>query len=174
MVRRAQLRDINNQERKTTQIQQDILCRLSDADLSINDISRINQRHVDCPTPKVVAKDRSIKGSRVLQSPINNFPDYGTDYDGGVTDAVTLEIFSLRRRNSELTEKVETLNNKLTRALECLQSLKRFFGLWIFEGQGESYDQIQKRIRRIESTIDVIEDRMANPAQIERWEKASK
>ena len=97
-------------------------------------------------------------------TPINNFPDYGKDYNGGMTDAVTLEIFSLRRRNAELRAKNECLNIKLTKTLEILQSERRFLQLWIYENQGESYDEIQHRMKRIDATIQLIEDRMAGPA----------
>ncbi len=94
-----------------------------------------------------------------------------------MVDAVTLEIFSLRRRNAELTAALHGANNKLTVALECLYSLRRFLQLWIYEGQGESYDQVHGRIRRLGSTIDHIEDRSIGPAAPleipERWKKTS-
>jgi hypothetical protein len=96
-------------------------------------------------------------------SPVNNFPAYSGD-EGGVPDALTLEVFALRRRNAELVAKVESLNNKLTRVLECLQSLRRFFRLWIYEGQGESYDAITGRMSKIDVMIDLIEDRMVGDA----------
>jgi hypothetical protein len=111
----------------------------------------------------------------IPQSPVNNFPAYSGG-DGGVPDAVTLEVFALRRRNAELIAKVESLNNKLSRALECLQSLRRFFRLWIYDGQGESYDAIIGRMSKIDVMIDLIEDRMVGPAPVidvpERWRKS--
>jgi hypothetical protein len=113
--------------------------------------------------------------ANVLQSPVNNFPAYSGD-GGGVPDAITLEIFALRRRNAELIAKVESLNNKLTRVLDCLQSLRRFFRLWIYDGQGESYDAVIGRMGKIDVMIDLIEDRMVGPAPVldipERWRKS--
>ncbi len=146
----------------------DILCKLSDQNSPISNPSSKTLRHGDCATPLAVAP-------HVPQSPVNNFPAYSGD-GGGVPDAVTLEIFALRRRNAELIAKVESLNNKLTRTLECLQSLRRFFRLWLYEGQGESYDAIVNRMRKIDVTIDLIEDRMIGPAPVvevpERWRKS--
>lgn len=90
-------------------------------------------------------------------------------------DAVTLEIFALRRRNAELTAKVEGLNNKLTRALESLYSLRRFINLWTLEGQGETFDQVRIRIKGLEATIANIEDRNISPSPAleipARWRK---
>jgi hypothetical protein len=126
-----------------------------------------------------VEKKGKHKASAFPPTPINNFPNqaYGS-YDGGMTDAVTLEIFSLRRQNAELKSNVEGLNNKLTRCLETLNSTKRFLRLWIHEGQGESYDQIHIRMRSIDVTINVIEDRSIGPAPKleipDRWKKGSK
>lgn len=114
------------------------------------------------------------RGKKLPDGPINNFPSY--DYDGGAVDAVTLEIFSLRRRNADLTAKVEGLNNKLTKSLETLYSTRRFIQLWVFEGQGETYDQVHRRIKSIETVIAHIEDRNIGPAPAleipERWKKA--
>jgi hypothetical protein len=120
-----------------------------------------------------VAKGNIKGGHDVPEGPVNNFPS--SDYDGGLPDAVTMEIFSLRRHNAELTAKLATLNNKITAALELFYSLRRFFQLWINEGHGESYDQIQDRMRRIDSTIAKIEDRTAGEsARLDipkRWRK---
>lgn len=98
------------------------------------------------------------------QTPKTPAGDYGKDYNGGITDAITLEVFSLRRRNAELRAKNEALNIKLTKTLEMLHSERRFLQLWIYENQGESYDEIQHRMKRIDATIQLIEDRMAGPA----------
>jgi len=114
-----------------------------------------------------------VRPKKDVTSPVNNFPPA---YDGGVPDAVTLEVFALRRRNAELVAKVEALNNKQTRLLECLQSLRRFFRLWIYEGQGESYDNIVARMTRIDSMIQLIDDRSVGDAPLldvpERWRKS--
>jgi hypothetical protein len=86
-----------------------------------------------------------------------------------------MEVFSLRRRNAELAAKLVTANNKLTRALEALFSLRRFLRLWILEGQGESYDQIHGRMKHLDGTIDYLEDRsVGDPPALdipERWRK---
>jgi len=178
MVRRAKLRSVDGQklpkEEKHQQIQtdmlfrDDILCKLSDQNSPISNPSSKTLRHGDCASPPPVAP-------HIPQSPVNNFPAYSGG-DGGVPDAVTLEVFALRRRNAELIAKVESLNNKLSRALECLQSLRRFFRLWIYEGQGESYDAIIGRMSKIDVMIDLIEDRMVGPASLleipERWRKS--
>lgn len=125
--------------------------------------------------PSSVAKRDRPKDDRFPEGPINNFPSY--DYaNGGVPDAVTLEIFSLRRRNAELTAKVEGLNNKITKALEILYSLRRFVQLWIFEGQGETYDQVTGRLNNLDGAIKYLEDRTVGPSAAlpvpERWKKA--
>lgn len=117
---------------------------------------------------------RAFKGPELPPSPINNFPR-ADEYDGGMTDAVTLEIFSLRRRNADLAAQLVGANNKLTRALEVLYSLRRFLTLWVFHNQGETYDQVTERIKGIESTIAHIECREnypSPPLEIpERWRK---
>lgn len=123
-----------------------------------------------------MAKRNAPKGRNVPEGPINNFPAYEA-YDGGLPDAVTLEIFSLRRRNAELSAKVEGLNNKLTKALELLYSLRRFLQLWINEGQGETFDEIRSRMHRLDGTIAHLEDRSIGPAPVleipKRWKKES-
>ena len=120
-----------------------------------------------------MASNKRQSGANVPEGPINNFPS--SEYEGGLPDAVTIEIFSLRRHNAELTAKLATLNNKLTAALELFYSLRRFFQLWINEGHGESYDQIHDRMRRLDSTIAKIEDRTAGEsARLDipkRWRK---
>jgi hypothetical protein len=181
MVRRAKLRSVDGQklpkEEKHQQIQtdmlfrDDILCKLSNENSAISYPSSKTLRHGDCATPAPVAPPKT----NVPASLVNNFPAYSCDA-GTVPDAVTLEIFALRRRNAELIAKVESLNNKLSRALECLQSLRRFFRLWLYEGQGESYDAIVGRMSKIDVMIDLIEDRMVGPAPVieipERWRKS--
>lgn len=70
---------------------------------------------------------------------------------------------------------ITRLNNKLTRALECLQSQKRFLSLWMDEGQSETYDEIRVRMRKIDTAIAVIEERADGPYPPlevpERWKK---
>jgi len=122
----------------------------------------------------VARSDKPKVGKHAPSNPISNFPVY--DYQGGAPDdPTTLEVFSLRRRNAELNDKVRALNNKLTRCHELLNSLKRFFDLWIYEDQGETYDELQNRMRRIKTTIELIEDRMVGettPLEMpERWRK---
>lgn len=121
-----------------------------------------------------MAKRGNRSGRDLPEGPINNFPAYDAA-ESGAPDAVTLEIFSLRRRNAELVAKVEGLNNKLTKALERLYSLRRFIQLWVFEGQGESYDQVQTRLNHLSGTIQFLEDRSAGPSAPlevpERWKK---
>jgi hypothetical protein len=181
MVRRAKLRSVKGQDcpkdENNQQIQrdmffrEDILCKLSGPNSAKDNPSSKTLRHGDCATPAPVAPPKA----NVPASPVNNFPAYSCDA-GTVPDAVTLEIFALRRRNAELIAKVESLNNKLSRALECLQSLRRFFRLWLYEGQGESYDAIVGRMSKIDVMIDLIEDRMVGPAPVieipERWRKS--
>jgi hypothetical protein len=124
-----------------------------------------------------VTNGKAVKRQSEPASPINNHPK-AIEYDGGMTDAVTLEIFSLRRQNAELSAKLQGANNKLTKALELMHSLRRFLQLWIFEGQGESYDQCHARIKSLESTIEHIECQTnypSPPLEIpERWRKTDK
>ena len=123
-----------------------------------------------------MSRGKKVRPENIPTGPVNNFPSY--DYGGGLPDAVTLEIFSLRRRNAELGAKLTAVNNKLTVALEFLYSIRRFLQLWVNEGQGETYDQTHTRMRRLESTIAHIEDRNIGPSPElelpERWKKTER
>ena len=180
LVRRARLKKLNVD---------DILCLLTPQKNVHLDAPSANARNDDCSPPKDVhlndpgtfVRDSVVKqrGKTTLKnrspsSPVNNFPSYD-HYDGGIADAVTLEVFRLRQRNAELQSKVNTLNDKLSRVYEVLTSLKRFFDLWVREGQGETYDQIHARMNRIKTAIELIDDRnIGEPVQIEipaRWKR---
>lgn len=178
MVRRAQIRsvvgnDVANAVIKRD-INEDILCQLSDVNSELFDNTSSLIRHGDCIDTPTVSKNRQ-HGARVIpEGPINNFPSY--QYDGGVPDAVTLEIFSLRRKNAEQHSRIEELQSKLTKALECLQSQKRFLRLWIYDEIGESYDKMQQRMRDIDGTIRYVESLHVGPRPEikipERWRKS--
>ena len=180
LVRRARLKKVNVQ---------DILCLLSPQEKVHLDATSTNVRNDDCTKsenvhlndPGTFVRDSVVRQrgkpttkNRSPSSPINNFPNYD-NYEGGVPDAVTLEVFRLRQRNAELQSKVNTLNDKLSRVYELLTSLKRFFDLWVREGQGETYDQIHARMNRIKTAIELIDDRnIGEPIQIEipaRWKR---
>lgn len=182
LVKRAQLKSVDSKHYKHKQFRNDILCNLQEkinTDSEVINLSSESARHNAClPALPVAQRDkRHSLETKQPEGPINNFPSFDNT-DGGVPDAVTLEVFALRRRNAELTAKVEGLNNKLTVALECLYSLRRFVQLWVFEGQGETYDQVHSRLRRLTGTIEHIEDRTVGPAAPyeipERWRKATK
>lgn len=174
-MRRVKLRSVSgNNGSQVAGIAREILCQPGVPDSGKFDRVSNILRHGDCPNEPGVPPRKKLPGGNIPEGPINNFPSAEV-YDGGMTDAVTLEIFSLRRRNAELAAKVEGLNEKLTKALECLYSLRRFLQLWINEGQGETFDQVHARIRKMESTIDHIEDRNIGPVPIlevpARWKK---
>jgi hypothetical protein len=159
-VRRANLRSVK--EHVITPIPSDshglqgILCKQNATPREIFDITSKTLRYPDCSTPITMGKDNTGKRQDKPASPISNYPRQ-IEYDGGMPDAVTLEIFSLRRQNAELWAKLQGANNKLTKALELMYSFRRFLQLWVFEGQGESYDQVHDRIKSLQSTIDHIE-----------------
>lgn len=107
---------------------------------------------------------------------ITNLPEHH-EYDGGAPDdPIIMEIFTLRRRVTDLTNRLTDANKKLTRALECLQGLHRFFFLWVYEGQGESYDEIMTRMGKISSTVEIIQAKILGPypeAEVpQKWQKA--
>lgn len=164
IIRRARLRSVDGNTgqfiNNSAYFNEDILCKLPEHQPGKIDTTGKPLRHKDCILSPPVA---THKKEDLPKGPINNFPPPEI-YEGGLTDPVTLEIFSLRRRNAELTSKVEGLNNKLTRALECLYSTRRFIQLWVFEGQGESYDQVHARIQHLDSTIAHVEDRSIEPS----------
>lgn len=174
MVRRAKLRSVSGKldasNQINSQLPQEILWKLNCNDSVINNQPSDLSRHKSCATAPVVAKN----GKDKPPTPINNFPSYEIS-EGGIPDAITLEIYSLRRRCADLKCQVEGLNNKLSRVLQLLNSLRRFFRLWIFENQGETYDQIHARMRKIDTMINLIEDRMVGPVPEmeipERWRK---
>lgn len=179
LIRRAKLRSVSGNEGQETQyirdFREDILCKLSEAHNEHIESTSKSLRHGDCVAPPPVAKDNGAKGRKAPLRPINNFPTYG-NYEGGAPeDAITLEIFSLRRRVTELTADLILRNEKITRALVELQSQRRYFRLLISDNQGESYDQIQTRIRKIESTIHYVEDPVAGHVEElpipDRWKK---
>jgi len=138
-----------------------------------NDTEGALQRIEEHDSPARVKKhsERRVKNNPA-SSPINNWPAYDPA-EGGIPDAVTLEVFSLRRRQAELTAKLTAANDKLTDALECLFSQRRFLQLWVTENQGESFDKLHARIKRIQATIDHIENRNIGPSPEldipERW-----
>ena len=178
LVRRAELRSVDgnslNNLAINSHIGEDILCQPSTTDNELFNATSLFQRQANCSNlDDVPGRDRD-KRRGLAPSPINNFPKYDTN-EGGVPDAITLEVFSLRRKNAELESKVVALNNKMTRILELLNSLRRFFRLWIFEDQGETYDQIRARMYQIDATIMLVEDRSVGPAPEmklpERWTK---
>ena len=184
VIRRAQIRSVKENTETIDDVStrncKEILCQLSEPVLSFTDAPSSNPRHANCSSILKVAKERNLRVATSLdaaRSPISNLPTV-PEYDGGMADPVTLEIFSLRRRVAELTASLCGANNKLTAALESMYSLRRFLQLWIFQGQGESYDQIHGRIRRLESTIQKIEDRNNDPSPPleipKRWRKKDK
>lgn len=173
MLRRVKLKSVD----KNFAISRDILCQLPNADPVNNSSPGHSLRHENCDTSSPVPPRKNLPVKEIPTSPVNNFPAYGHDYDGGVPDdPITLEVFSLRRQNAALTAKVIGLNNKLTKALECLYSTRRFLELWIHEGQGESFDSVERRIKGIGATIAHLEDRSIGPSPElevpERWKKA--
>ena len=177
LIRRAKLRNVNgndgNKDEQFQEVREDILCQPNVTLRERFEITGNKLRHQDCNAPHTVGTD-GRKKSKSPGSPINNYPRT-VEYDGGMTDAVTLEIFSLRRQNAELVAKLQGANNKLTKALELMYSLRRFLQLWVFEGQGESYDQVNGRIKALESAIAHIECQTnypSPPLEIpERWRK---
>lgn len=181
MVRRAQLRSVDGNSvvpaSETSTIAREILCKPANIQEELKYSTSNNIRYGDCnPLPAVdkLKPKRPLRGSELPPGPINNFPRVD-EYDGGMPDAVTLEIFALRRRNAELAAQLVGANNKLTRALELLYSLRRFLQLWVFHGQGETYDQVTARVKGIESIIAHIECRENYPSPPlelpERWQK---
>jgi len=129
-------------------------------------------RHRDCSPKPDVPSGKNGAPKKSSQSPISNYPSYD-EIDGGVPNSTQMEIFSLRRQNSTLTAKLAAANDKLTDALECLFSQRRFLQLWVTENQGESFDKLHARIKRIQATIDHIENRNTGPSPElelpERW-----
>lgn len=172
ILRRVKLKSVD----KNFLVNKEILWKLCPEDPVNNSLPSHSLQHGNCDTTPPVPKRKNLPSREFPATPVNNFPSYGQDYDGGLPDAVTLEIFSLRRRNAELQSKVIALNNKLTKALECLYSTRRFITLWIHEGQGESFDSVERRLKGIGATIAHIEDRNIGPSPEmeipERWKKA--
>lgn len=183
-MRRAKLRSIDGKIGQESTLDDnanyrerlDTLCLLSKESPVKNASKGNNGRHANCLPNDDMPAGKKLRPPKAPASPINNFPGYGNTYEGGLPDAaVTLEVFSLRRRNLELQTDLKNANNKLTVALELLYSLRRFFKLWILDGQGESYDQIHNRMRRLDSTIQHLEDRNngeAPPLELPaRWKR---
>ena len=169
LLRRVKLKGVD----KSNVVTQDILCKLSNSlNVETNATSTLQPFPEHDSPGRVKNYSKGRVKNNVSSSPVNNWPDYDPA-DGGLPDAVTLEIFALRRRTTELTAKLADANNKLTDALECLFSQQRFLELWVNQGQGESYDKLQARIKRIQATINHSQDRNTGPSPEldipERW-----
>lgn len=177
LVRRAQLRSVDGNagqnHEQNQQDRDDIICQPSDTYSVISELSGKNPRPKYCSTTE--AMPRQPKTARPPH-PITNIPRTPIDYNGGVPDdTVTMEIFALRRRNEQLQDDLAAANTKITRALELLFSLRRFLSLWINDGQGETYDQVNARMHKIDGTIRFLEDRMAGQPthedKVPAWKK---
>ena len=169
LLRRVKLKGID----KSNVVSQDILSKLSNSlDVENNAIGTLQPFPEHAIPGRVKNHSKGRVKNNPSSSPINNWPDYDPA-DGGLPDAVTLEIFALRRRTTELTAKLADANNKLSDALECLFSQQRFLELWVNDGQGESYDKLQARIKRIQATINHSQNRNTGPSPDltlpERW-----
>ena len=120
-----------------------------------------NPRPTDCDTQHVV----NTKKIRVLNKnkdgtmfPISNFPAVQNPSTGLPDDPIVIEIFTLTRQNADLRRDLRAAQKKITRALESLHNLRRYFRLGLFENQWETYDELRRRMGQLDSVLQFLED----------------
>ena len=179
ILRRAKLRSVeaDSEQSDTLTVSHnpvEILCKPTTKTQVKSAPNSKNIRYRNCSPMQPMPPKHKDDSHTVQIFPISNFPAVQNPSTGLPDDPVVIEIFTLTRQNADLRRDLRAAQKKITRALESLQSLRRYFRLGLFENQWETYDELRRRMGKLDSVLQYLEDPLGGIEAEEvpdRWRK---